>query len=68
MRVWTIVRGSYRGEFRLLAQCIPLSLNARVASLVRYEKTNRKAEPQAAFLKVEPRATRPDSCPLPVTD
>jgi hypothetical protein len=38
------------------------------ASLERYEKHNRKAEPQAVFLKVESRATRPDSCPLPVTD
>src|SRR6266481_2663876 len=45
-----------------------LGPNARVASLERYEKHNRKAEPQAAFLKVESRATRPDSCPLPVTD
>jgi hypothetical protein len=32
------------------------------------KRHNQKAEPQAAFLKVEPRATRPDSCPLPVTD
>jgi hypothetical protein len=32
------------------------------------KRHNRKAEPQAVFLKVEPRATRPDSCPLPVTD
>src|SRR5262249_50103337 len=41
------------------------ALNARVGSLARYEKNNRKAEPQAAFLEVEPRATRPDSWPLP---
>jgi hypothetical protein len=34
---------------------------ARVGSLERYEKDNRKAEPQATFLEVEPRATRPDS-------
>ena len=33
------------------------ALNARVDSLARYEKNNRKAEPQAAFLKLEPRAT-----------
>ncbi len=32
------------------------------------KRHNQKAEPQAVFLKVEPRATRPDSCPLPVTD
>ena len=44
------------------------TLNARVGSLARYEKNNRKAEPQAAFLKVEPRATQPDSCPLPVAN
>ena len=38
---------------------------ARVSSLARYEKNNRKAAPQAAFLEIEPRATRPDSWPLP---
>jgi hypothetical protein len=43
-------------------------INARVASLYGMKRHNQKAEPQAAFLKVEPRATRPDSCPLPVTD
>src|SRR5262249_55319830 len=36
------------------------------AGLHGMKKNNRKAEPQPAFLKVEPRATRPDSCPLPV--
>jgi hypothetical protein len=53
---------------RNLSQRAFLGPNARVASLERYEKYNRKAEPQAAFLKVESRATRPDSCPLPATD
>ena len=45
-----------------------MGLNARVASLVRYEKTQPESRPQAVFLKVEPRAARPDSCPLPVRD
>ena len=30
------------------------TLNARVGSLARYEKNNRKAEPQAAFLPALP--------------
>jgi hypothetical protein len=47
----------------------PFGLNARVASLVRYEKTQ-PASGTAGCLSESraPCATRPDSCPLPVTD
>jgi hypothetical protein len=55
-------------SYRRAPACSGGELNARVGSLARYEKNNRKAEPQPAFLKVEPRATRPDSCPLPVAN
>ena len=44
-------------SYRRAPACSGGELNARVGSLARYEKNNRKTEPQAAFLKLEPRAT-----------